>query len=216
MIDYLVENLLDTPFIRVFDLQYAPGRHYYDATRRTREQLVAGLEEKAYRSMIPDAVSICAVWHEEGREDRMLLNREYRYPLGQFVTSVPAGLIDPEDRGLAREDAIRTAAVRELREETGIETGDRDRFQVLNPCLFSSPGMTDESNAMVRIDLYGHQESELTQRNAVGSEKFEGFRMVTREEALGVMREEPISVYTWIGLSAFVYGASEGVRSGTD
>jgi len=216
MIDYPVETLLDTPFIRVFDLQYAPGRHYYDATRRTREQLVAGLEEKAYRSMIPDAVSICAVWHEEGREDRMLLNREYRYPLGQFVTSVPAGLIDPEDRGLAREDAIRTAAVRELREETGIETGVRDRFQVLNPCLFSSPGMTDESNAMVRIDLYGHQESELTQRNAVGSEKFEGFRMVTREEALGVMREEPISVYTWIGLSAFVYGASEGVRSGTD
>ena len=216
MIDYPVETLLDTPFIRVFDLQYAPGRHYYDATRRTREQLVAGLEEKAYRSMIPDAVSICAVWHEEGREDRMLLNREYRYPLGQFVTSVPAGLMDPEDRGLAREDAIRTAAVRELREETGIETGVRDRFQVLNPCLFSSPGMTDESNAMVRIDLYGHQESELTQRNAVGSEKFEGFRMVTREEALGVMREEPISVYTWIGLSAFVYGASEGLRSGTD
>ena len=102
MIDYPVETLLDTPFIRVFDLQYAPGRHYYNATRRSREQLVAGLEEAAYRSMIPDAVSICAVWHEEGREDRMLLNREYRYPLGQFVTSVPDGLSIKKQRKTRR------------------------------------------------------------------------------------------------------------------
>ena len=204
MIDYPVETLLDTRFVKVFDLQYAPGRHYIDATRRPKEELVCQLGDEAFRSMIPDAVSICAVWHEEGQEDRILLNMEYRYPLGQYVVSVPAGLIDPEDRGQSREDAVRSAAVRELREETGVSMRGKDSFRLLHPCLFSSPGLTDESNAMARIDLYGHSREELTQTNAVGSEKFEGFRLITRQEAREMMAKEPISVYTWIGLSSFV------------
>ena len=204
--DYPVETMLDNRFLKVFDLQYAPGRHYYEASRRQRGDLVAEKDEAAFRSMVPDAVSICAVWHQEGLEDRMLLNREFRYPLGQTVISVPAGLIDPEDRGKDREEAIRRAAEREMYEETGITVGEKDRFSLLHPCLFSSPGMTDESNAMARIDLYGHGESELSQSHAEGSEKFEGFRMVNREEALAMMKGEPMSVYTWIGLAAFVMG----------
>lgn len=28
-----VVPLLETKFIKVYDLQYAPGKHYYDATR---------------------------------------------------------------------------------------------------------------------------------------------------------------------------------------
>ncbi len=204
--DYPVETLLDTRFIKVFDLQYEPGKHYFDATRRPRERLVAAMTEEEFRSMTPDAVSLCVVWHEEGGEDRMLLNREYRFPLGQYVISVPAGLIDPEDAEGNREDAIRAAAVRELYEETGIRLTGHDRISMLNPCLFSSPGMTDESNAMVRIDLYGHGRDELTQSHAEGSEKFGGFRMVTREKAVELMEKEPISVYTWIGLAVFRTG----------
>ena len=200
------ETLLDTRFIKVFDLQYTPGRHYYTATRRTREEMAAGLEEEAFRNMIPDAVSLCVVWHAEGQPDRILLNREYRIPLGRVVTSVPAGLIDPEDRGKPREEAIRATAERELYEETGIRMTAEDRFRILNPCLFSSPGMTDESNAVVRIDLSGHAESERTQAHAEGTEVFEGFRMPTREEARELMASEAISVYTWIGLSEFVNG----------
>ena len=204
--DYPVETLLDTRFIKVYDLQYEPGRHYFDATRREKERLVAGMTEEEFRNMTPDAVSLCVIWHEEGAEERMLLNREYRYPLGQYVISVPAGLIDPEDAGGGREEAVRAAAARELYEETGIRVTERDRIRMLNPCLFSSPGLTDESNAVVRMDLYGHGRKELTQSHADGSEKFGGFRMVTRKEAETLMEKEPISVYTWIGLAAFRMG----------
>ena len=33
--------LFESKFIKVFDLQYEEGKHYYDATRRDRENLVA-------------------------------------------------------------------------------------------------------------------------------------------------------------------------------
>ena len=205
MTDYPVETLLDTRFVKVYDLQYAPGRHYYDATRRPRERLVAGMTDEAFAAMLPDAVSCCVIWHGADGEARMLLNREYRYPLGRAVVSVPAGLIDPEDEGSAPEDAIRTAAQREIREETGIALREGDTVRVMNACLVSSPGLTDESNAMVRIDLYGHDQKELTQRFADETEKFEGFVWVDREDAVRLMREARISVYTWIGLAVFLH-----------
>ena len=202
--DCPVETLLDTKFVKVFDLRYAPGAHYINATRRPKEELVCRMSDDRFRAMVPDAVSLCVIWHEKDGPDRILLNREFRYPLGQYVTSVPAGLIDPEDRAKPREEAIFDTAWRELYEETGIARREEDRISLLNPCLFSSPGLTDESNAMVRIDLHGHERSELTQSHAVGTEKFEGFRMADREEARRMMAEEPVSVYTWIGLAAFL------------
>ena len=30
-----VETVYDSRFIKVFDLQYEPGKHYFDATRRS-------------------------------------------------------------------------------------------------------------------------------------------------------------------------------------
>ena len=36
-----VETILDKKFIRVFDLQYKEGGHYFDATRRSIDDLAA-------------------------------------------------------------------------------------------------------------------------------------------------------------------------------
>ena len=36
-----VEEMLDKKFIRVYDLQYGEGKHYFDATRRCADDLVA-------------------------------------------------------------------------------------------------------------------------------------------------------------------------------
>ena len=204
-IDYPVDTLLDTKFVKVFDLRYAEGRHYYNATRREKDRLVADMQDREFQDMTPDAVSCCVIWHEENGEKKLLLNREYRYPLGQYVISVPAGLIDPEDQKGDRDGAIITAARREIHEETGIILGDQDKITIVNSCLFSTPGLTDESNAMVRIDVYGHSREELTQNNADATEKFEGFLMLNRDEAEKIMMEERLSTYTWIGLSIFLY-----------
>lgn len=205
-----VKPLLETRFVRVYDLQYAEGRHYYDATRRQKEDLVAVKSDDEARTMLPDAVSCVVVLENEGVEPRLLLTMEYRYPAGRFLLSVPAGLIDPEDRESG--DALRMAACREIQEETGLTVDEGDSVTVINPCLYSTPGMTDESNALIGVTLRNKDLSALDQSGAVGGECFDGFVMLTREEARAILREgrdangHYYSVYTFAALLWFVAG----------
>ena len=74
-------------------------------------------------------------------------------------------------------------AKRELKEETGIEVLDTDELEVINPCLFSTPGMTDESNALVKIVLNRDTLTGMSQDGAEGSECFDGFSFLTKEQA---------------------------------
>ena len=51
-----VETVYDSRFIKVFDLQYEPGKHYFDATRRSVENLAAVKNDEEFKQMLPDAV----------------------------------------------------------------------------------------------------------------------------------------------------------------
>ena len=216
-----VKPLLETKFLKVYDLQYAPGRHYFNATRRNADGLAAVKTDEEFRKMLPDAVSMVVVIAPEGEAPRLLLTEEYRYPAGRFLLSVPAGLIDPEDFSAEAADAsvpeghapLLQAAARELEEETGIVLTPEDRIFVLNPCLFSSPGMTDESNAMVCAVVRHPIAEELSAgKDANGSEQFEGCYLLTEDDARAVLKQGRdadgffYSVYTWIALAAFTAG----------
>ena len=78
----------------------------------------------------PGAVGIVAL---DG-DDRVLMIRQYRHPVGRMLWEIPAGLrdVDGEPAGVTAE--------RELLEETGYRARD---WHVLVD-YFSSPGMTDE------------------------------------------------------------------------
>ncbi len=205
-----VVPLLETRFIRVFDLQYAPGKHYYDATRRKKEDLVCLKDETEFREMTADAVSCFVILRSAEKGPRLLFSYEYRYPCGQYLLSVPAGLIDPEDMK-APQPALE-AAKREIREETGLEVKEGDRLSLVSPAVFSTPGMTDESNALVCAVVEEEGPLRLTQSGAVGSERFDGFVLVTPEEARELLRSGRdergfyYSVYTWCALVWFVSG----------
>jgi len=207
-----VKTLLDTPFLRVFDLQYAQGRHYYNASRRSLENLAAVKTDEAFRAMLPDAVTCIVILRTPGEEPRLMLMREYRYPAGRMLTSPPAGLVDPADR--EKDNPLFSAAKREIREEAGIAS-EPSRMEVVNPLLFSSPGMTDESNALVLAVYDLPDMSQLNQDGAEGSELFDGFILLTRQEAEEILRagrdEDGVfySVYTWTALTWFVSGLWE-------
>jgi ADP-ribose pyrophosphatase len=108
----------------------------------------------------PGAVGIVALDNEE----RMLLVRQYRHPVGHRLLEPPAGLLD-----VAGED-YRAAAERELWEEAGMKAAD---WRVLVDA-FTSPGMTTES---VRIFL--------ARDLSESSETFEGVHEEADMEVVG-------------------------------
>ena len=205
-----VEPMLETKFLRVFDLRYAEGKHYYDATRRQAGELAAVKDDEAFRNMLPDAVTCVVIVCRPAEEPVLLLSYEYRYPAGRFLLSPPAGLLDPDDR--AEAVPAFAAAKREIREETGLEVTDRDRLFFVSPLVFSSPGMTDESNALVCAVLSRDALPQPSQAGAVGTECFDGFEWVTAAQAEKLLADGRdrngffYSVYTWAALSYFAAG----------
>ena len=240
-----VKPLLETKFIKVADLQYAEGCHYFNATRRSLDDLVATRSDEEFRDLVADAVTAAVILKVPGDEPRLVLSYEYRYPAGRFLLSPPAGLIDPKDAEagirfcregcgeelaaeypfaafLKTKDPAEAASLlalsRELYEETGIRLSPGDSLFTVNPLLFSTPGMTDESNAIVCAVIENADVSVLSQAGAVGGELFDGFALVTEDEARDlILRGRDVhgnfySAYTWIVLMYFLSGLWKQAR----
>jgi ADP-ribose pyrophosphatase len=77
-------------------------------------------------------------------DGHVLLVEQYRVPLGAWCLELPAGLVGDDHAG----EAIRTAAARELEEETGY----RAAHLTLLGRFASSPGMVSETFTLVRAD----------------------------------------------------------------
>ncbi len=203
-----VKTLFDGRFIKVFDLQYAEGKHYFDATRRPLDKLVATKTDEEFKTMLPDAVGCVVILKIKDNEPRLLLTKEYRYPAGQFLLSPPAGLLDAEDE--QADNPVLSAARREIEEETGLRLGENDSLFIINPLLFSSPGMTDESNALACAVINLEDTTKLSQQGAVGSELFDGFELLTAADAREILKNGRdreglfYSVYTWSALMYFI------------
>ncbi len=199
----------NSPYIKVFDLQYEQGKHYFDATRRNADQLLATKSTEEFKTMIPDAVSCAVILEINGQEPMLYLTKEYRYPTGRFLLSVPSGLIDEADKAFPH--PAFHAAERELKEETGLSFDkNTDEMISVNPLLFCSPGMTDECTAFTKIVLHRDEMPLLQDQNGVGTEQFTDSMFVTKEKAreflLKGTDESGIyySAVTWIALMVFV------------
>ena len=203
-----IKTLFDTKFIHVYDLQYEEGRHYYDASRRRLSDLMAVKTDEEFKKALPDGVTCFIIIQCKDEEPRLLTFYEYRYPTGQYLLSVPAGLMDEADK--ETETPIFTTAIREIKEETGLTFKEGDRIEMVSPLALSSPGMTDESNGLVGVVMHPDDLSELSVEGAQGSEKFSGFELLTKEEARKILKEGRdkngnfYSLMTWSGLMYFL------------
>jgi len=75
----------------------------------------------------PGAVMVIPLLQHEG-ELRVVLERQYRYPVQQVMIEFPAGKLDPGE-------AVWACAVRELQEETGYQAAEWARAGVLHPVI---------------------------------------------------------------------------------
>ena len=237
------DTLLANRFLKVYDLKNAPGGHYFEASRREGDRITAFMEDSSFKKLLPDAVTVAVIledlkgpetdknvsrdaagggaYADLPSEPLLLLNYEFRYPVGRELLSPPAGLIDPGDAepphggaddDISYPDPVLRAAAREISEETGLRVLKGDRLFKVTQAAFSSPGMTDESNALACAVLKGHSVSELTHCGAEGTESFGEFELLTRAGAKAILkagtdaRGNWFSAYTWIVLLYFVSG----------
>ena len=141
----------------------------------------------------PDGVILYGVYGEE--KDRVVLIRQYRYPLGDYVYEFPAGLVEEgEEMG--------AAGVREMYEETGLTFTPVDAGCYSRP-FFTTVGMTDESCGMV----FGYCSGTPTSIHEESSEEIQVI-LADRAEAKRILREENVAIMCAYMLMHFI--ASEG------
>ena len=124
----------------------------------------------------PDGVILYGVYGPE--KDKVVLIRQYRYPIAGYVYEFPAGLVEPG------EDLL-TSGAREMFEETGLEfcpIGSTNPF-------FMSVGMTDESCGTV----FGYCSGEPTNRNQEASEEIQVI-IADRDECRRILKEENVAL----------------------
>jgi ADP-ribose pyrophosphatase len=133
-----VRKLTDERWLNLFSADYDNNGH-------AGHWVFASRKQQPHTGRSGDAVVIVPVLRNPGEPARLVLIREFRVPVGDYVIGLPAGLIDPG------EDAEQTVR-REVREETGLEVS---RIERITPPLFSSAGLTDEAAAMAFVEVRG-------------------------------------------------------------
>ena len=99
-----------------------------------------GKWEFASRTRGIEAVVILAI----DAEDHVILVEQDRVPLGRRCLELPAGLVGDDSEG----EAVETAAIRELEEETGYRAARVVQLGHFN----ASPGMVTEGFTLVRAE----------------------------------------------------------------
>ena len=123
--------------------------------------------------------------------DRLVLIRQFRFPVNDYVYEFPAGLVDPGEDAAA-------AAVREMYEETGLAFTPREGGSYSRP-FYTTVGMTDEACAMAFGTCKGtpndlHQES---------SEEIQVV-LADRQECRRILKEENVAVMCAYMLMHFI------------
>lgn len=144
-----IKNLIPlegTKFLSLYDAVYenrkGAEKHWIVASRKDFRTLSNQYFHDKEETI--DAVIIAAL-HEESKS--LVLIRQFRIPLNDYVYELPAGLLD-------KGESIETAVTRELREETGLTLSQINQEKTTGK-VYVSAGMTDESVAMVYCTCKG-------------------------------------------------------------
>ena len=175
-----IEKLTDNRFVNLYNVK-ATSVHdtpvnYFVASRAKSIETM----KISTRKNTPDGVIIYSVYGE--KHDKVVLIRQYRYTLGDYIYEFPAGLVEPDEN-------YHEGAIRELYEETGLTLKPIEVDEAYQKPYFTTVGMTDESCATV----YGYSSGEVSASAQEDTEEIEVV-LADREEVKRILREENVAI----------------------
>jgi ADP-ribose pyrophosphatase len=187
-----VAALAQTKFLNLFEATYenklGNEKTWMIASRKDLSSFQQIVENPKLETV--DAVVIVAV-HEPS--NKMVLVRQFRVPLNDFIYELPAGLIDAKE-------PIETTLERELKEETGLKLKQINEAKSAKK-VYLSAGMTDESVAL----MYCTCEGEPTTKYLEEDEELD-IVLVSKEEAKELLQTaSKIDIKAYMALSSFIY-----------
>lgn len=175
-----LHKLSDNRFLNLFKLDaLTDSGHpfdYFFVSRRKADDIKLLTKDTA-----AEGVVIYPVLKDD--PEKIVMIRQYRYPLDDYLYELPAGLID-------RGETPDAAAVREMKEETGLDlevyTGGSQSYR--RP-FFMGAGFTDESCCAV----FGYAGGSISRDDMEDTESIQVLT-VDRKEAARILKEEKVSL----------------------
>ncbi|MDE7287779.1 MAG: NUDIX hydrolase [Lachnospiraceae bacterium] len=185
-----VRKLTENKFLNLYEMDALTNSgipfSYYFASRNKQCDLplVTG-------QLCANGIVIYPVWKEDA--DRLVMLRQYRYPLNDWIYELPAGLIE-------KGETPSQAAVREMKEETGLFF---EPYEGGNPGFrrpsYLGAGMTDETS----VSVFGYASGEISGKFLEDTESI-SVVLVDKKEALRILNEEKMSLRASLLLMAFL------------
>lgn len=185
-----VRKLTDNRFLNLYEMDALTNTgapfNYYFASRNSEEKLPL-LTGK----LCSNGIVIYPIWKRN--PEKIVMLRQYRYPLDTWLYELPAGLIDEGE-------TASEAAVREMKEETGLTftpyEGGNPSFR--RP-VYLGAGLTDETSTSV----FGYADGEISGRFRESTESIEVL-LVDKKEAARILKEERVSLRAAFLLMSFL------------
>lgn len=175
-----IEQLTKNPHLNMYffkgrNKKGGPVRYYVASRAKAADQLKIKTKKNT-----PDGVIIYSIYGEQ--KDKVVLVRQYRYAIGNYIYEFPAGLVEAGE-------SYRDAGIRELKEETGLDLTLIDAEEMYEKPGFTTIGMTDESCATI----YGYASGEISKKGQEDSEEME-IVLADREEVRRILKEENVAI----------------------
>ena len=175
-----IEKQTDNPFLNLYHLEFkdklGKDRDYYFCTRNDDEHLKIRTHELS-------SEGICVYAVTEEKSPRLVMIREYRFPIDEEIYTLPAGLIDPGE-------TAGEAAAREVKEECGFTfreyTGGASFYR--RP-FFLAPGFSDEPGSAIFGTV-----SDLDSKPENESSEWITPLLCTKDDVRRLLKEEKLSV----------------------
>ena len=167
---------LASQFITRYDVVYETE----DGREKVYEMISRDKNMTTYEQLYDRKADAVVIIAHDAANERILLNKEFRMAVGQWVYNFPAGLIDPGEQP-------QESAKRELKEETGL---DLIRITDVIGESYSAIGFSNEKN----VCIVGVAEGTFAKSSSSFEEIKAGW--YTKEEVRELLKTQPFAART--------------------